>query len=325
MIAAASPIAADRLESGENSSMQNLTYNNSILLASSGGETVLSSTLSEAGGIFSTARANGTRVQLREGYVQDAEIVNDTRLAYIFRNLTSEGIEAKFRIENRKTGERVKEFSISREVNDVERVGDRYYFGNSSGVYPVENQSNPVTDLELEDEADVVDIEFSGNSTLLATQGPNQIIVKDRDSSKRFNISRPEDMQLIDLDPLNILVVHNSEVVEYRELNGSLEKVWSYSGLENGRAVNRLPNNNTIIADRNTVSSVNSSGEEVWEKKFFSASDIESHGDKVYSLANADSGADIDSYWSPSIHERDKAQLGILKGFLQARFNSVFS
>lgn len=324
VVAAASPIAADSLESDEGFSLQNMTYNNSVLLASSGGETVLSSTLSERGGIFAAERANGTQAQIREGHIQDVEIVNKTHLAYISGNLTSGGIHSQFRVENRETGETVREVNTSREVNDIERLGPEYRFANSSGVYSVDNQSEPVTALDLDEDTEVTDIEFSDNSTVLATQGPDQIMVRSENSSRSFNISEPRDIQLIELRPLNVLVVHDSEIIEYRESNDSLEEVWSYSGLEDGRAVNRLPDNTTIIADRDTVSAVNSSGEEVWEKEFFSASDIETPDREVYSLEGSDPGTDIDSYWSPNTEKTGEARLGILEGFLQAGFSSIF-
>jgi hypothetical protein len=121
-----------------------------------------------------------------------------------------------------------------------------------------------------------------------------------------------------------VLVVHDSEVVEYRESDGSLEEVWSYSGLEDGRAVNRLSDNTTIIADRNTVLAVNASGEEIWEKEFFSASDIETADNEVYSLEGRDSGTDIDSYWSPTNQRKEEAHPGFLEGLLQTGFNRIF-
>lgn len=324
VVAAASPIAADTIETGEKLSMENLTYNNSILLSSTGGETVLSSTLSERGGVFVSDRTNGMYTQLRKGHVQDLEQLNRTHVAYVSRNLTGDGIDSRFRIENFETGELLRDINISRDVNDVERRGSEYMFANSSGVYAVGNTSEKIASLYLDDEAEVVDMEFSGNSTVLATQEPDQVAVQGRNYNKIFNISRPEDMQLIGLRPLNILVIHESKVIEYKETDEGLEEVWRYSGLENGRAVNRLPDNTTVIADQNSVFAVNSSGEEIWKKQFFSTSDIESSGDKAYSLEGSSSGVEVDSYWTSKENRTEEVQVGFIEGLLQASFNSFF-
>ena len=323
VLAAASPIAADTFES-EESSLENLTYSNSVLLASSGGETVLSSTLSERGGIYAADRENGTQAQLEEGHIQDVEWINSTHLAYVSSNLTSNGIDSVFRVENRETGETVRESNISRNVNDIERVGPEYRFANSSGIYTVADQKEAFTSLNIDEEAEVTDLEFFKNATVLATQDPDQIIIREENSSRSFNISQPEDLQVIGLEPVTVLVAHDSRVVEYKESGEGLEDVWSYSGLDDGRAVNRLSDNTTIIAERNSVFAVNSSGDEVWETEFFSASDIESPDREVYSFEGVESGTDIDSYWSPSNQRTDKAQLGFIEGLLQAGFNTIF-
>lgn len=323
VLAAASPIAADTIESEEEISPENLTYNNSVLLASSGGETVLSSTLSESGGIFTADRSNGTYTQLEEGHIQDVERINRTHIAHISRNLTGEGIDSVFRIRDMETKETVRETNISREVNDIERTGNEYRFANSSGIYAVANQTEPVTSPDIDEEAEVTDLEFFDNTTILATSGPDQIIVRDGNSSRRFNISRPEDIQVIGLKPVNVLAVHESQVVEYKKTGEGLEKVWSYSGLENGRAVDRLPDNTTIIADQNSVFAVNSSGEEIWKKQFFSTSDIESGGRKAYSLEGHSSGVEVDSYWTSTENRTEETQLGFIEGLLQAGFNSI--
>jgi len=323
VVAAASPIAAENIGSEKEISPETPTYSNSVLLASSGGKTALSSRLSERGGIFVADRSNGTQAKIEEGHVQDVEKKNSTHIAYISRNLTGEGIRSMFRIRDMETEKTVSETNISREVNDIEKYGAQFRFANSSGIYTVANQTEPVSSTDIDEEAEVRDLEFFDNTSILATSGPDQIIVRDRNSSTRFNVSRPEDIQIIGLRPLNILIVHESRVVEYKSLGKGLEEVWSYSGLDNGRAVNRLSDNTTIIAERNSVFAVNSSGEEIWKKQFFSASDIEGSSKKAYSLEGHSSGVEVDSYWSPGKETPERRWPGFLEGLFEADFSSI--
>ncbi|QKQ98928.1 hypothetical protein GKQ38_05440 [Candidatus Nanohaloarchaea archaeon] len=326
VLAAASPIAADSIntEASEDNSNRNFSYNETLFLASSGGETVLGSALSQSGALVEAEKFNGTTIRKLEdkGQYLDIEALNQTYLAFVHRDLTKNGVESQLVIRNRNNDNLSRNFSIKTSITDVEKHRGRYVFANSTGIHTIDNTSETLQDLDLPNSSEVTDLEIRDNFTVLSTSNPDQIIIRESGSQQSFNVTGPRDIQIIDTGArISILVAQERRVAEYRVTDGNLTEAWTFTGLESGKAVHRLPNNNTVIADEDQVFAVNRTGHELWSRDMESVSDIEHGSKKAFSLESQEIKEEEPSYWAPDRVNRSKVETGFLEELIRSTFS----
>ncbi|WEL23855.1 hypothetical protein [Candidatus Nanohalovita haloferacivicina] len=325
VLSAASPIAADSIEEINTNSTTNISSDNTIYMASSGGETALGSALSEEGEIFTAEAANGTKVsQLSsEGHYRDIEILNNSQIAYTYREFTSKGLKSSIIFYNTTNRSQIRNITAENSVNDLEIVNEKIFISNTTSIHRAGEPDEKLVNLNLSEDREINNFEARGDTTFISLSNPGKLVVFRNDQRTEYNMSEASDIQIIDTSPVKILAVHDEKASEYiaRE---NLSEVWSYRGLDQGLAVSRLENNETIISDSSEVLAVNSTGSEIWSMEKSDISDIEHRSEKVYSLEGKVQSEEAESYWTPSSTAESRDEEGFIEGIV-ARINSFFN
>lgn len=325
VLSAASPIAADSIEEINTNSETNISSDNLLYMASSGGETALGSALSEEGEIFTAEAANGTKAsQLSsEGHYRDIEILNKSQIAYTYREFTAKGLNSSIVFYNTTNRSQISNITVENSVNDMELVKEKIFISNTTTIHRAGESDEKLVNLNLSEDTKINDFEASGNTTIISLSNPEKLVIFRSNQRTEYNISEALDIQIIDTRPVKILAVHDEKASEYiaRE---NLSEVWSYRGLDQGLAVSRLENNETIISDSSEVLAVNSTGSEIWRMEKSDISDIEHGSEEIYSLEGRVQSEEAESYWTPSSTAESRDEEGFIEGIF-ARINSFFN